>query len=72
MMRMVSFIPGAHFETANVWNLLRASGMEISEAMCLGIGGGIAAGLGAHQKLTTCAQLELSTPGAATWLSSRR
>ncbi len=41
---MALFAPGAHFETANVRNLLRASGVEISEAMCLGIGGGIAAG----------------------------
>ena len=41
---MATFTPGAHFETANVRNLLRASGIEISEAMCLGIGGGIAAG----------------------------
>jgi len=41
---MANFAPGAHFETANVRNLLRASGVEISEAMCLGIGGGIAAG----------------------------
>ena len=39
-----TFVPGAHFETANVRNLLRQEGIEISEAMCLGIGGGIAAG----------------------------
>lgn len=38
------FAPGAHFETANVRNLLRACGVEASEAMCLGVGGGIAAG----------------------------
>lgn len=41
---MFPFVPGAHFETANVRNLLLASGVEVSEAMCLGIGGGIAAG----------------------------
>jgi len=41
---MASFVAGVHFETANVRNLLRASGIEVSEAMCLGIGGGIAAG----------------------------
>lgn len=41
---MASFVPGVHYETANVRNLLRASGIEVSEAMCLGIGGGIAAG----------------------------
>jgi hypothetical protein len=39
-----TFAPGAHFETANVRNLLRQAGIETSEAMCLGIGGGIAAG----------------------------
>ncbi|MFN0103222.1 MAG: DUF4872 domain-containing protein [Bryobacteraceae bacterium] len=44
MTASTSFAPGAHFETANVRNLLRASGIEVSEAMCLGIGGGIAAG----------------------------
>jgi hypothetical protein len=38
------FAPGAHFETVNVRNLLRAAGVEATEAMCLGIGGGIAAG----------------------------
>jgi hypothetical protein len=41
---MFPFVAGAHFETANVRNLLLASGVEVSEAMCLGIGGGIAAG----------------------------
>ena len=41
---MALFAPGAHFETANVRNLLRASRVKISEAMCLGIGGGVAAG----------------------------
>lgn len=39
-----SFAAGAHFETANVRNVLRHGGVEVSEAMCLGIGGGIAAG----------------------------
>lgn len=39
-----SFAPGAHFETANIRNLLCGAGIEVSEAMCLGIGGGIAAG----------------------------
>jgi hypothetical protein len=43
-MAAATFLPGAHFETANVRNLLWKSGIEISEAMCLGIGGGIAAG----------------------------
>lgn len=38
------FAPGVHFETANVRNLLAAHGIETTEAMCLGIGGGIAAG----------------------------
>ncbi len=41
---MAGFAPGAHFETANVRNLLAAHGVEASEAMCLGVGGGIAAG----------------------------
>ncbi len=41
---MTGFLSGAHFETTNVRNLLRAHGVEASEAMCLGIGGGIAAG----------------------------
>ena len=44
MSGLTSFAPGAHFETTNVRNLLRASGVDVSEAMCLGIGGGIAAG----------------------------
>jgi hypothetical protein len=38
------FQTGAHFETANVRNLLAANGVDVTEAMCLGIGGGIAAG----------------------------
>jgi len=41
---MASFQPGVHFETANVRNLLQSVGVTMSEAMCLGIGGGIAAG----------------------------
>lgn len=41
---MFPFVAGAHFETTNVRNLLLAAGVEVSEAMCLGIGGGIAAG----------------------------
>jgi hypothetical protein len=41
---MFPFVPGDNFETSNVRNLLLASGVEVSEAMCLGIGGGIAAG----------------------------
>lgn len=41
---MFPFAAGAHFETANVRNLLLAAGVDASEAMCLGIGGGIAAG----------------------------
>ena len=44
MFPVETFAPGAHFETANVRNLLRASRVKISEAMCLGIGGGVAAG----------------------------
>jgi len=43
-MAATKFVPGAHFETANVRNLLRESGVELTEAMCLGVGGGISAG----------------------------
>ncbi|HEU0124510.1 MAG TPA: DUF4872 domain-containing protein [Bryobacteraceae bacterium] len=43
-MTALPFVPGVHFETANVRNLLRSIGIEATEAMCLGIGGGIAAG----------------------------
>ncbi|MBL8237325.1 MAG: DUF4872 domain-containing protein [Bryobacterales bacterium] len=41
---MFPFVAGENFETSNVRNLLLASGVEVSEALCLGIGGGIAAG----------------------------
>jgi hypothetical protein len=57
---MASFVPGAHFETANVRNLLRASGVEMSEAMCLGIGGGIAAGYQFCPSVQNYEQLEFS------------